>query len=336
MRFADGVYTSQETMKNIAFVLVKAGDTIVGRIPVEIYPDRVAVRKINLNPAAEPNPVLLAAADMYERIRSARVVQARSFEEVGNLQTKDKQKALEFAQVAVESLAKDFDALRADLTRLEARYKTEAPPGLFDPSETDLKALEGKTRELRQHITRLKEVIRIENDPAAIAARKQVEGLLLDAKTHASKADLDKAIEKYEEALKVAGADPAAKTEIERALEELKKLWEVKGDAHAAARKFIYETWPNLEKPADVQDALPAARRAFDACKVAGDRIGMMKMYITGPQVLERFAENLKQLADDAVDEEDRRKLGAYEKVRGDLEKLLNDVGKEIGADAAK
>lgn len=336
MRFADGVFTSQESFKNIAFVLVKAGESIVGRIPVEVYPDRVAVRKINLNPAAEPNPVLLAAADMMERIRSARVVQARSFEEVGNLQTKDKQKALDFAQAAVESLAKEGDALRADLTRLEERYKSEAPPGLFDPSETDLKALEGKTRELRQHVTRLKEVIRIENDPAAIAARKQIEGLLLDAKTHASKADLDKAIAKYEEALRVAGADPNAKTEIERALEELKKLWEVKGDAHAAARKFIYETWPNLEKPSDVQDALPAARRALEACKTAGDRIGMMKMYITGPQVLERFAETLKALADEAADEEDRRKLGAYEKVRGDLEKLLNDVGKEIGADAAK
>jgi hypothetical protein len=336
MRYADGVYISQEVCKNIAFVVVKAGDTIVGRIPVEVYPDRIAVRKVNLNPAAEPNPVLLAAADMLDRIRSARLMQARSFEEVATQQARDKQKALDFAQAAIESLAKESDALRADLTRLEERFKAEAPPGLFDPSETDLKALDAKTRELRAHATRLKEVIRLENDPAAIAAKKAIEGLLLDAKLAAQRADLDQAITKYEEALKAAASEPMAAAEIKKALDELRKLWETKGDAHIAARKFIYETWANLAQPADVQDALPAARRAFDTCKQVGDRIGLMKLYITGPQILERFAENVKRLADEAIDDEDRRKIGAFEKVRADLEKFLNDVGKEIGADAAK
>jgi hypothetical protein len=336
MRYTDGVFVSQETFKNIAFVVVKSGETTVARIPTEIYPDQVAVRKVRLNPDAEPNPIVVAAADMLDRVRSARVMQARSFEEIATLQVKEKQKALDYAQAAYDSLTKEADTLRADLNRLRERHKSEAPAGIFDPAETDVKALEAKTRELREHVAKLKDVIRIENDPAAAANRKAIEGLLLEAKTHAQKADLDQAIAKYEEALKLTATEPGAKAEIEKALEDLRKIWETKGPEHVAARKYIYETWANLAQPQEVREALTPARRAFDTCKAAGDRISLMKMYLVGPQVLERFAENLQKLVDDAVDDEDRKKLAVYERTREDLEKLLNDVGKEIGADAAK
>jgi hypothetical protein len=40
MTFADGVFTSKERFQNVAFVLVRNGDTPVARIPVEIYPDQ--------------------------------------------------------------------------------------------------------------------------------------------------------------------------------------------------------------------------------------------------------------------------------------------------------
>ncbi len=335
MRFADGLFTSQESFKNIAFVLVRAGDTIVARIPIEIYPDQVAVRKVRLNPNSAPPPYVTAAADMLERIRSSRVVLARSFEEIGALQAKDRQKALEYAQLALDSLSKDAEALRADLDRLRKRYK-EAPAGQFEPSETDLKSLDDKTRELRTHISRLKEVIKVENDPATIAARKTIDALLLDAKLAVQNADIDKAIAKYEEALKAADKEPTAKAEIEKTLEGLKKIWTPKSDEHAAARKFIYEKWVNLEKPSDIQEAMPDARNAVKTCKAAGDRISLLKMYMSGAQVLERFAANIKQLADDAADDEDRKKLAGYERVRDELEKLMNEVGKEVGADAAK
>jgi hypothetical protein len=336
MRYSDGVFTSQETLKNIGFVVVRAGDTVAARIPIEIYPERVAVRRVNMNPNSEPNPIVAAAADMLDRVRSLRVMQARSFEEIATLQNKERQKALDFGQAVYDSLTKEANALRADLNRLRERYKAEAPAGIFDPAETDVKALEAKTRELREHLAKLKDVIRIENDPTAAANRKAIEGLLLEAKLLAQKADLDQAIAKYEEALKLTATEPAAKVEIEKALEELRKLWEVKSPEHANARKYIYETWANLAQPQEVREALAPARRAFETCKSAGDRISLMKMYLVGPQVLERFAENLRTLVDEAVDDEDRKKLAAYERTREDLEKLLNDVGKEIGADAAK
>lgn len=330
LNFSDGIFTSQDPFKNIAFVLVKASDTVVARIPIEIYPDQVAVRKIRLNPNSEPAPFMTAAADFLERIRNSRIMLARSFEEIGLIQAKDHQKALDYAVLALDSLSKDSDVLRRDLDRLRERYKADAPPGLFDGPETDLKLFDEKTRELRAHITRLRDVIRIENDPAAMAARKTIDALLLDAKLAVQSADLDKAIAKYEQALQSADNMPMAKMEIEAAIENLKKVWTPKGPEHAAARKFIYETWVNLGTPTEIQEAMPTAKNAVKTCKAASDPFSLLKMYLTGPQVMERFAENLKRLADEAADDEDRKKLAGYERTRKELEDLLNELGREL------
>lgn len=330
MRFADGVFTSQEAFKNIAFVFVKAGDTPVAKVPVEVYPDRVFTVKVSLNPNSDPPPAVAAAGDIRDRVLSARVIQARAFEEVAALQKGEKPKALEYGQAAADSLAKESEALRLELDRLKERFKADSPPGLFDPAEGDLKALDAKTRELRAHLTKLKEVIRIESDPAAQAAQKLIEGLLLEAGLHVKNLDLGQAIAKYEEAAKLA-MNPDVKAEIEKSLDALKKLWATKGPEHEAARKFIYETWARVGKPAEVRDALPEARKALAACKRAGDQIGLRKMYQVGPEILERFGQAVDMAKQDG---EDEATLNGFEKIRQDLEKFLTEVGKEAGVDA--
>jgi hypothetical protein len=333
MRYADGVYTSKEKFRNVAFVLVRKGDTPVARIPVEIYPDQVAVRKVDPNPANEPTPVQSAAADLLDRIRSARVIQARCFEEVATLQKKEKPKALEYGEQAATSLDKEFDVLRGDLERAKQRYKADAPAGIFDPCEADLRALDAKTRELRTHLVKLKDVIRIENDPAAAALHKQIESVLLEAATAAASPayDIDQAIAKYEEALKLAATEPAAKAEIERALSDLRTAWEIKDPQHSSARKFVYEKWTKLEKPSEVRDALPEARAALAKCKAVGDKLTLGKMYAAAPQLVERYKEALTRLYESAMEDEDRQALAQYAKVSRDLEELLTELGKAVG-----
>ena len=337
MRFADGVFTTKEPFQNIAFVLVRSGETPVARLPVEIYPDQVAVRKVNLNPAAELSPVQTAAADLLDRARSARVIQARCFDEVAILQKKDKPKALEYGQEAANSLDNEADVLRADLDKARARYKADAVPGQFDASEADLRTLQAKTRELRVHMTNLKDVIRIENDPAAAALQKKINDLLLEANADEKRLDLAAAIAKSEEALKLAEGEATAREVIEKRLAELRQQWGEPKDAdHVAARKFAYEVWPNLEKPADLRDALPVARRALDKCKAVGDKITIRKMYNLAPEVGTRYLEALKALRDAAVEDEDKQALAAYDKVSGDLERFIADLTKEVGPAAGK
>jgi hypothetical protein len=52
------------------------------------------------------------------------------------------------------------------------------------------------------------------------------------------------------------------------------------------------------------------------------------------PQVLERYGEALKKMIEAAVEEEDRQALAKYAEVSRQLEALLTELGKEVGADA--
>ena len=93
MTFAGGVFTSAESFKNIAFVLVKAGEVPIARIPIAIFPDQVAVRQVSVSDKL-PSAVEAAASDMSERTRNARVMQAKVFGDLSTLQQKEKAKSL--------------------------------------------------------------------------------------------------------------------------------------------------------------------------------------------------------------------------------------------------
>jgi hypothetical protein len=49
---------------------------------------------------------------------------------------------------------------------------------------------------------------------------------------------------------------------------------------------------------------------------------------------LERYRDGLTKLIEAAVEEEDRQALAKYAEVLRQLEALLTDLGKEVGADA--
>jgi len=331
MTFAGGMFTSKEPFKNIAFVLVRGGDAPVAKIPVEIYPDQLAVRRVNLADKLL-SPVEADSFDLLERIRTVRVIQARAFEDLSVLQKKEKPKALQYGQAAYDSLTKEVDVLRADLGRMKERYPMEA--GLFDPSEGELKTLEAKTRDLRTHLNKLKDIIKLENDPSTVDARKGVEELLLEAATAAKNLDYDVAIAKYEAALKQTLLTPSDKEEVERLLEAMKRKWDIKDPE---ARKFVYDVWARLESPQDVKDALPEAKKALARCKAVGDKITLQKMYDTAPGILQRYKENLTKMVDAAGDDPDKlAPLAVYEKVNKELKELLEEVSKAIESEVSK
>jgi hypothetical protein len=330
MKFTGGVFTSTESFKNIAFVLVKAGEAPIARIPVEIYPDQIAVRRVSVSDKL-PSAVEAAAADMFERTLNARVMQLKVFEDMSTLQKKEKPKALAYGNDAYDSLTKEAELLRGDLSRLKDRYGAEATPELIKPSEDNLTSLETKTRELRTHLAKLKEVITLENNPAAATAL----GLVNEASFAVKNYDIDVAIGKYEEALKLPGLDPDVANEVKMLLDKLKADWEPKDADHTAARKFIYDVWAKLENPPDVKAALPEARKALAKCKAIGDKIALNKMYHTTPQVFQRYHDSLKKIVDEASGDPDKiaELTATYGKVNEELKIIAADVAKEVVGD---
>ena len=103
----------------------------------------------------------------------------------------------------------------------------------------------------------------------------------------------------------------------------LSEAWKEKGDKHAAARKFIYETWTTLE-PLKVKDNLDAARKAFEECKKVDDKLGPQRLRKVAVAHSSRLREKLKLL--DNAKEDDRDTAKQIFEVSEALTKLIQDV----------
>jgi hypothetical protein len=337
MTFADGVFTSKEPFKHLAFVSVRSADALIARIPVAVFEGQVATQPVDPR-KAKISDGQAAALDMRERIRTARVMQFRCFEEIGTLQAKDKPKALEYGEAAFTSLNKEAVALRAELARVRDRYKADAPPPVLEEATSEIRSLEEQTKRLISYLGELREAVKRDNDPNVKAARRTIEQLVLDAGLLVEKFEFDRAITKYEEAGRAAASEPAVREEIDKRLADVRKIWGPAKDAeHTEARRFVFEVWPKLEMPSEVKEQLPAARKALEKCKAVADRGSLLKMHANAPGVSQRYEESLKALLAAAGDDPDKKtELEGYLKVTGELERLLADVGRAAAAEAPK
>ena len=63
------------------------------------------------------------------------------------------------------------------------------------------------------------------------------------------------------------------------------------------------------------------------------DKMTLLKFYVTGPQALERFYENVTKLTDAATEDEDKAALKVYPMIGEEYQKLLAEAGKVLGVD---
>jgi tetratricopeptide (TPR) repeat protein len=328
----DGVFVSRRPFANVAFVRVLIGNRRVARIPVELLDDRVEARTITLDPGAEVRDRLDAERrGLLSRLTDGRLIQVRCFQDITALeQAGKKAEALERALSAGKVIDGLAGEIQEDLDKLQARAVKEMPKAerFAGDCAQQLQILRAKQQELRQHLEDLRVSIAQDNDPLIQEKKKRVLDLIRSAELLVTQAEYDKALAKYEEAMAAAADEPAAKQRIEGAYRALKKAWEMPpGDApHADARKFINETWPKLGALKDVRDQLPAARKAFEKCRAAGDRLAVNKMHLSAVEVVARFSDELKKLVDAAMEDEELKTVESYRKVSENLQKLLKDV----------
>lgn len=328
----NGAFVSKEPFAHLALVRVLLGNRRLARIPVEIIDDRVTVRTIRLDPAAELRDRLdTERRGLLSRLTDGRLIQVRCFQEIAALeQAGQKGEALERGQAVLRFLEASSRDLQEEIDKLQARAVAELPKadGYSQDCERQLQILRGKQGELRQHLEALQTSIAEDSDPQVQEKKKKVQDLIRAAELFVTQAEYDKALAQYEAAMIAVADEPAAKLRIEGAYVSLKKAWQIKpADAgHAAARKFIVETWPRLATPNQVRDQLATARQSFEKCKAVGDRLAINKMQQAAVEVVARFGDELKRISDAAMDDADRKALEAFQKVNEDLIKLLKDV----------
>jgi tetratricopeptide (TPR) repeat protein len=337
----DGMFVSKDPFANVAFVRVLLGNRRLARIPVEILDDRVEVRTIRLEEDAELRDRLEADhRALLTRVTDARLIQVRIFQEITALeQVGKKQQALNRGKDVMKSLESMDQDLQEEIGRFRERAKgIRNAAGLADDADQLLTTMRGKQNELKEHLEALKGAIADEANPEIQDKKKKVQDLVRKAELLSSQAEYDEALKMYESALAEVQDEPVAKQRIETAYNNLKTAWALKdGDpVHGEARRFIYGDWARLATIQGVRDQLPNARRAFEKCKAVGDRLTINKMHLASVEVVARFGDELKKLADSAKEEEDRKTLEIYLKVNEDLQKLLKDIQEYVAAGQKK
>ncbi len=328
----DSAFVSKEKFAHMAFVRVMLGATPISRMPVEILDDSVTLRTIRLEPGAELRDRLEAdRRGILNRITDWRLIQVRCFQDITAFEkTGKKQEAFDRGQSIIKPVDTSVADLREEVDKLRARIAKELPNAAFLANDCDqqLQVLVAKQEELKQHLEALKVAIVEDNDPNIVEKKKKITDAIRKAELLASQAEYDDALKAYEDALALVAGEPAIKERVEKAYMTLKQAWTLKdGDAdHAEARRFIYGVWARLATLQEVRDQLPNARKAFEKCKAADDRLTVNKVHLAGVEVATRFADELKKLIDTATEEEDKKTLEMYQKVNEDLQKLLKDV----------
>jgi hypothetical protein len=256
----------------IAFVTVKAGgDTVKARIPIPLIDDRQITVPIPAEDEAT-NETLERYRSLARNSLSAAQVLADLFTEVNTL-TKDPSKlaeALAYVRRALQRSKDDYERLsaeRAEVVKEVAKLEEKSRPS-FQAIDARLTQIASARKDLQDHVAVLEKIEKEETDPTRKKWRAEIER----AKVLEKEAEVGEAIEIYKKVPKE--FQPQG---LEESVAKLEKKWKPAGDAHYAARQFIYKTYPTL-KTADLSAKWKDVENAFEQCKKAGDRYGLIKL----------------------------------------------------------
>lgn len=318
----EGYIETPKNLANVAFVVVQNGTAVVARIPVPIWEDHVAVRTLVLDPNSTRIAELIALRDQYiRRLDDSLQLQLdlgkKLVELLGKSQHED---ALQRAKKGAARLKDDVSVLDSQKDELLLQVTNAKLP---EDISRDLLADGGRRQHLDRAKTQLDEFI----TDWSMQLQRKGERLELKSKIAEARlfknneANYEKALELYKEAFEKHGKTP----ELEKEYTDLKAAWELKGPPEFTdARRWIFNTWPELKSPEKIAENLDLARKHFEECRKLGDKLGPRKMLLAGLAQTKIIQEQMAGLRVDR--EQERQKFESLKTVRENLKKLLDDV----------
>jgi hypothetical protein len=316
----DGSFTCEERFSHVAFVVVRYGKVLVApRLPIPIIEDQVAVRTVVLDPEINITAPLIAQRDRYVRRLDdcIRVIHNLGESLHKRLNEKKYQEALDLAKESQGGLQRDQRDLEAERTALSVDVNRAK---LDDAKKKNLLYDGGRMAHLESGIKNLKDFIeswekRIKLEGEAVERHKYV----TLARAAKEKAEFEEARNLYKDALKL-----GSEAQLLREFQELEEGWKVKTATHAAARKYIYETWANIATAAKLAEQLPSVQKNFNECKIAEDKLTPRKIQVAGLRHIQVLEEQRARLRPDLQDE--RERLEQLKTTAEGLKKLLEEV----------
>ena len=240
-----------------------------------------------------------AALATAARVADARNAQAICFEATAKLIDKQKNsEALARAKGGYQDADQVGKNIADELAQLKGAGQSFA--GWAQTGErhrAELLALNEFNRKLGEHIKKLEDVVRRENDPTVAARQVQGEALAARITLLLGRGDVDEAINAYDQTRHARSEN----AEVKAQRDKLKAEWKPKNAAHAKARDYLLKTWPGIATIPDFRDSLPQIGSAVEECMKNGDRFTMRKLLsiFTGSIVkLKELTESLDQNSD--------------------------------------
>jgi hypothetical protein len=315
---AEGYFSTEPrnvAYDNVAFVTVLVADTPVAQVPLPILDGQTVV----LPTAADAASTLVFRKRLWEQgVVEEQLMLDDLFKDLNtSLDKADVPKTKEKAQGALDRLNRALETFTRTRDELAA---APAPGGKrldLAKGNAYLKDVEKARDDLTAFIARLDKAMAEANDPKRQEARKLFEQARL---LEDQQAEYGKALELYEKVL-ADGDDAKLRERVGR----LKEAWKPKDDRHAAAREFIYETWPKVEpSAAAMRKAVKEAEGALEVCEQAKDPLGPRRLLKVATDHAAQLTKQLGALSPD-VTEDDRKPAEELTEV---LESLANLIKK--------
>jgi tetratricopeptide (TPR) repeat protein len=275
--FKDGLYRSTRPFANVACVVVALAGGEAQQYPVPILGgDPVSLQFETSLQAAEQAAFIRAATSALQRADDARHAQSICFDATAKLIDKQKNaEALARAKGGHQAADAADKSIAEDLARLKEQVGL-APEGprIVAAIDQKLRALRDFNQKLGEHIKKLDDVVRRENDPTIGARQVQIESTAERIKLLLARGDVEEAINAYDLLITLAPDNPEPKTQRDK----LKADYKPKSPEHAKARDYLLKTWPAIATIPDFKDSLPQIGAAVEECMKNGDRFTLRKL----------------------------------------------------------
>jgi len=315
---AEGIPVNKVLFDHLAFVTVSRQGRAIARLPVPLLDDRPQVCAVTVE--ENVNEALFVRRNLWlQDVYASYAAQSNLLKELSDMLSKAeaRSKVFDRAQAGLKDLTRDVESF----TQARNELAAEAKQLQLNLADGD-RAL-GELRKARDYhqkvVERFEQAKKEKDDPE----RKEALAKVQQAQLEEENSEFGKALELYKAALmgKLGEGD---KTTVQTRVKELEEAWREKGDAHRRARAFIYKTWPTLDL-AKTKDAVADARKAFEACQDAKDKLAPQKLLKIASDHINKLLKDLGGLQRD-VNEDDQKTAENITKVSEELTKLIKDV----------
>jgi hypothetical protein len=271
----------------VAFITVRTGNQDRAYLPLAIMDDQFV--PVVVSAATVEQDALSQRIQRWQRqVDDAWLVHITIFQDVREISQKagvQREKILERARAGLARMTDDYNRLSSERQEMPREVGRRPEVKRLDQVLEELK--KGQTL-LTKFVSEQEEIYRKEQAPERRIALAQ----MVDAGLAEERHDYDQAIKLYESALKEI-KDPAR----EEYLKKLQELWATKDEAHAAARRFVYDTWPGLDT-AGLEREMENARKALAEFKRVGDKLSPNKLLQAANTHSARIRQEAEKLKD--------------------------------------